>query len=357
MKIYFANGRRTYPLFNGGDGILIHDYLLELSHNGRDITAIGKINNPDFKESTKIVANKLTKLGIKLNNIKSNVLEYKHNDNYSCKLFSENAFLKQLEIELIKNKPDIILTQLNYSHKVIEIASKLNIKIILLIHDNHAYNFLPINKGKSISHIVFNSKNTANHFKQYLNCPYSIIYPCIKEIDYRDKTVNKNFLTMINPTDNKGGNILLEIIKNMPNEFFLVVKGWKKLDIKFTKFKNVKIIDRQYDMRKVYSQTKILLVPSQWEEAFARVVPEAMVSGIPVVASKVGGLIESVGNAGVLIDDFVNPKSWILEIRKLLNDDRYFNNISNLGFAQSKKFKFKNGFQKLMKVLNSVHNS
>ncbi len=357
MKIFFANGRRTYPLFNGGDGILIHDYLLELSRNGHNITAIGKINNPDFKESTKTVANKLIKLGIKLNNIKNNALVYSHNDNYHCQLFSENTFLKQLEIELIKNKPDIILTQLNYSHKVIEIASKLNIKIILLIHDNHAYNFLPINKGESISHIIFNSKNTANHFKQYINCPYSIIYPCINAKDYEVETVNKNYITMINPTENKGGNILLEITKNMPNENFLVVKGWKKLDTKFTKFKNVKIIDRQYDMRKVYSQTKILLVPSQWEEAFARVVPEAMISGIPVVASKVGGLIESVGNAGVLIDDFVNTKPWILEIRKLLNSDKYFKYISNLGFAQSKKFKFRNGFLKLMKVLNSVHNS
>lgn len=162
---------------------------------------------------------------------------------------------------------------------------------------------------------------------------------------------------MINPTENKGGNILLEIVKNMPDENFLIVKGWKELDSKFTRFKNVKIIDRQYDMRNVYSQTKILLVPSQWEESFARVVLEAMVSGIPVVASKVGGLIESVGDAGVLIDDFVNPKTWILEIRKFLKNDRYFKNISNLGFSQSRKFKFKNGFQKLMKVLNSVHNS
>lgn len=357
MKIYFANGRRTYPLFNGGDGILIHDYLLELSRNDHDIMAIGKINNPDFNESTKTVANKLTKLGIKLNNIKNTVLEYKHNDNYSCKLFSENTFLKQLEIELIKNKPDIILTQLNYSHKVIEIASKLNIKIILFIHDNHAYNFLPINKGKSISYVIFNSKNTANHFKQYLDCPHSVIYPCIGEKNYLVKSVDKNYITMINPTENKGGDILFEIIKNMPDEKFLVVKGWKKLDSKFMKFKNIKIIDRQYDMRKVYSQTKILLVPSQWEEAFARVVPEAMTSGIPVIASKVGGLLESVGNAGILIDDFVNPKAWVIEIRKLLNNNKYFENISNLGFIQSGKFKFKNGYLKLVKVLNSVHSS
>lgn len=357
MKIFFANGRRTYPLFNGGDGIIIHDYLLELSNDGHIVTAIGKINNPDFNESTKTVANKLSKLGIKLNNAKNNVLAYNYNDYYSCKLFSEGTFLKQLELELLKNKPDIILTQLNYSHKVIEIALRFNLKVILFVHDNHAYNFLPLNKGKAINHVIFNSKNTANHFKQYLTCPYSIIYPCIKHENYLSTLTDKKYITMINPTENKGGNILVEIIKNMPSEIFLIVRGWQKLDIKFMKFKNVNIMDRQYDMKKVYSQTKILLVPSQSEEAFAKVVPEAMTNGIPVIASKVGGLIESVGNAGILIDDFVNPNAWTLEIKKLLKNNEQFKKLSIQGFEQSKKFKFENGFLRLMKVLNSVHNS
>ena len=39
--------------------------------------------------------------------------------------------------------------------------------------------------------------------------------------------------------------------------------------------------------------TRILLVPSLWGEAFGLVVVEAMLRGIPVLASNVGGLVEA----------------------------------------------------------------
>lgn len=357
MKVIFANGRRTYPLFNGGDGILIHDYLLELSKDGNQVIATGKINNPDFNEKSKVVVNKLKNLGINLYKNTHDEISYYHNKKYKCILYSEKLFLDKLEKDLRKFKPDIILTQLNYSHKVIEIAHRLKLKTVLFIHDNHSYNFLPININNHIDHVIFNSKNTANHFKNYLSCKHSIIYPCIKFENYISTKNNKKYITMINPTDNKGGKILFEIIKNFPKEQFLIVKGWQNIDPKFNNFSNVKILNRQYDMKKIYSETKILLVPSQWEEAFARVVPEAMSNRIPVVASKVGGLIESVGSAGILINDFVNPKEWISELNNLLNDKSLYKKISSKSYKQSQKFKFENGYLKLKKVLNSVHNS
>lgn len=357
MKIVFANGRRTYPLFNGGDGILLHDYFLELSKLGHKITAIGKINNPDFNENSQTVSNKLIELGIKLDIKQNNLLAYKHNKNYNCKLYSDNEFLTKLEEYLINNTPDILLTQSNYSHKVIELATKIGIKTILFIHDNHAYNFLPINKSDTVSHVIFNSKNTANHFKDYLNCPHSVIYPSIKFENYKVDKHNRNYITMINPTENKGGKILLEIISSFPNERFLIVKGWQKVNPIFTNFNNTQVLERQYDMRKIYSKTKILLVPSQWEEAFARVVPEAMFSKIPVIASKVGGLIESVGHGGILIDNFVSPKAWIHEISKVLNDNSIYKRLAGKSSAQASKFEFKKGFSKLIRILNGIQRS
>ena len=75
----------------------------------------------------------------------------------------------------------------------------------------------------------------------------------------------------------------------------------------------------------------------------------------PVIASKVGGLIESVGDAGILVDDFVDPKAWTVEIRKVLNDKKLYMSLSKKSFRQSQKFKFEIGFSKLVKILNSVH--
>ena len=85
---------------------------------------------------------------------------------------------------------------------------------------------------------------------------------------------------------------------------------------------NVEILKSEDDARVIYEKTRLLLVPSQWEEAFGRVVIEAMVNGIPVIGSNVGGLKESIGKGGILLakDDI---DSWIEEILKFDNLDYY----------------------------------
>jgi hypothetical protein len=56
------------------------------------------------------------------------------------------------------------------------------------------------------------------------------------------------------------------------------------------------------DPRKFYAQTKLLLMPSIEPETFGLVAAEAMMNGIPVLASKAGALPEVVGDAGFLFD-------------------------------------------------------
>jgi len=56
---------------------------------------------------------------------------------------------------------------------------------------------------------------------------------------------------------------------------------------------NVTVLEPSENIDKIFQQTRILLVPSLWGEAFGLVVVEAMLRGIPVLASNVGGLIEA----------------------------------------------------------------
>ena len=51
-----------------------------------------------------------------------------------------------------------------------------------------------------------------------------------------------------------------------------------------------------------------------------------MVNGIPVIGSDVGGLKESIGNGGILLDKS-DIKEWIKEILKFDNRD-YYNQMS-----------------------------
>ena len=50
----------------------------------------------------------------------------------------------------------------------------------------------------------------------------------------------------------------------------------------------------------VYAVTKLLLMPSLWNESFGLVAAEAMLNGIPVLASNRGAWPETIGNAGFL---------------------------------------------------------
>jgi glycosyltransferase involved in cell wall biosynthesis len=58
------------------------------------------------------------------------------------------------------------------------------------------------------------------------------------------------------------------------------------------------------DMQKFYSQARVVVVPSEWYEMCPLVISEAMSHGIPVVASRIGGIPELVddGATGLLFE-------------------------------------------------------
>jgi len=90
-------------------------------------------------------------------------------------------------------------------------------------------------------------------------------------------------------------------------------------------------------MKDIYRDTRILLVPSQWEEAFGRVAAEAHFSGIPVVASNRGGLPESVGSGGLLLDPEAPAQVWSDAIRRLWNDEAYWTTVSQAAIAHANR--------------------
>jgi glycosyltransferase involved in cell wall biosynthesis len=107
----------------------------------------------------------------------------------------------------------------------------------------------------------------------------------------------------------------------------------RQLIEKLTALANVTLLPPRNDMRGVYGKCKILLVPSIWEEGYGRVVTEAQISGIPVIASRRGGLPESVGSGGILLDPDRPIADWVAVVRKLWLDDRYYGELSAAALA------------------------
>ena len=63
------------------------------------------------------------------------------------------------------------------------------------------------------------------------------------------------------------------------------------------------------DMRSVYARSRLVLVPSQCDEAWGRIVTEAQISGVPALASDAGGLPEAVGPGGILMPRNAPPEA------------------------------------------------
>lgn len=91
--------------------------------------------------------------------------------------------------------------------------------------------------------------------------------------------------------------------------------------------KNILIVGKvsHKNIEKLFHKTSIVIVPSTWPEAFGKVGVEAMSTGRPVIATKIGGIPEWLDNnkTGYLIntrnsDEIANKTIKLLSNRKLL---------------------------------------
>jgi D-inositol-3-phosphate glycosyltransferase len=73
------------------------------------------------------------------------------------------------------------------------------------------------------------------------------------------------------------------------------------------------------ELADLLAAASLVLMPST-SETFGLVALEAGASGTPVVASRVGGLVDAVGQGGALLDTR-NPQAWAQELARMLEDD------------------------------------
>ncbi len=111
-----------------------------------------------------------------------------------------------------------------------------------------------------------------------------------------DGPTKDEFVTIINPCGIKGISIFISLAERFASVRFAAVPTWGMTEsdrVKLLSLNNVSLLPASDEIASVFERTRVLLVPSLWDEAFGRVVIEAMIHRIPVLASNVGGLSEA----------------------------------------------------------------
>jgi glycosyltransferase involved in cell wall biosynthesis len=148
-------------------------------------------------------------------------------------------------------------------------------------------------------------------------------------------------ITLVNPRDpNKGLDTFLQIAAALPEESFLIAGSLYDDSYESTieEMNNVTYLGWCDNMSEVYASTKLLLMPSRYQEGGGRVIIEGFANGIPAIGSDIGGIPDYIGDGGDVIEDYTDPAAWVTAINQYLSDDAYYERMSDNAQQRSELF-------------------
>jgi glycosyltransferase involved in cell wall biosynthesis len=234
----------------------------------------------------------------------------------------------RLDFPTAVRQADVLVSHLECVPSTASLARGYGKPLVVLCHNTHRPTFRDAAAGGTAL-VVYNSRWMereaelffAEYPKSIRPAESLVVRPPVFADEYATKPGKA--ITLINCNEAKGGKVLEQLARRMPDQQFLAVKGAYGEQI-LPDLPNVEVVEHVNgeDMReKVYGRTKVLLMPSSYE-SWGRAGVEAIASGIPVVAHPTPGLCESLGEAGVFVDRN-DVDGYEAVLRKLLTPAEY----------------------------------
>jgi glycosyltransferase involved in cell wall biosynthesis len=224
-------------------------------------------------------------------------------------------------------RPDAVVVQSAESLPLLQSYQGLGVSRIAYFHEvERVYDAGVLAQSPEAIGLLANSRFTAEKMATYAGFMPAIVRPLIDRSLYEVDTRPRSVL-FINTIPRKGVEIAFRLAESRPDVPFDFVRPWmlKPADIDGLEKRaraagNITLHPPTNDMRPHYARTRLLLAPSQWEEAWGRVATEAQINGIPVLASNRGGLPESVGPGGLLVPHDAPMPEWEAAFSRLWDD-------------------------------------
>jgi glycosyltransferase involved in cell wall biosynthesis len=260
--------------------------------------------------------------------------------------------------KLIKDqRPDLVIVQGGGAHRLAQVAVQQQIPVVIRrISVGAVEELASAARGDPgvralLSHplvqIVSVSQFVAAKAAELLDIETPVHYPLMRLADYRADRHTPQHVTFVNPIPFKGVDLVLQVAALLPQHQFLFAEAWplgrkqgRTLQRQLAELPNVTFRPRSVGLKDVYRTTSVLLVPTQGEEAFGRVVIEAGANGIPVIATRVGGIPEALGDSGILFGLADPPELWAKALGHLLADTDCYARLRALAVRNAQRDDF-----------------
>lgn len=220
-------------------------------------------------------------------------------------------------------RPDCVVCQTS-DPGVIEALAESGVPGAVYLHFIPGWPALP--KHGALGFMT-NSRFMHDALEQAYGVGSAIIRPVVPERVYRTE-VRGQEVTSIGISPEKGADIVLDLAQRMPETGFRIYAnervhnaGKRAMVERARALPNVTLAPRQTSSGKLYATTRVLMAPSRCIETWGRVVTEAQINGIPVLASTHGGLPEAVGEGGICLPPEAPAAEWEAALRQLLADE------------------------------------
>jgi surfactin synthase thioesterase subunit/glycosyltransferase involved in cell wall biosynthesis len=306
MRILLAHNSLYYPSFGGGDKS--NRLLMEaLAARGHDVQVVARIAKFGEEERARFLSELETR-GVHPE-IYEDAVQFVLGG-VDVRTLTRNPRLRAyFSGQLAEFDPDVILTSTDDPAQLLfEVASRARrAHLVYLVRATIAVPFGPDssspNRAKTemlrrADGIVGVSEYVAGYVRQWsgldaIHVPISLME---HEETQQLGRFDNPYVVMVNPCAVKGISIFLALAERAPHVQFGAVPTWgtSAEDLAaLRRHPNITVIPPVDNLDELFRQTRVVLVPSIWAEARSRVVVEAMLRGVPAIASDVGGLKEA----------------------------------------------------------------